>query len=217
MILAIYGSGGLGRETYELASLINEAIQRWDKIIFVDDVRNEGSFFGTTSENFSTVCRKYRSTELEFAVGLGEPIFRKELEQRITDSGYDLATLIHPKASISSTAVINKGTIIRQSIISSNANIGKNIYVQDFVYIGHDSKIGDHSMICSFVATGGFSTIEECSFIGMHVAVKEKTSIGKDCIVGAGAMVLDNLPNDVIAFGSPAKPIRKNIEHRVFR
>ena len=38
MILAIYGTGGSGREVYEIASAIDPEHERWDRIVFVDDV-----------------------------------------------------------------------------------------------------------------------------------------------------------------------------------
>ena len=37
MILGIYGAGGLGREVYELANVINSYNNRWDEIFFIDD------------------------------------------------------------------------------------------------------------------------------------------------------------------------------------
>lgn len=40
MVLGIYGSGGAGRETKEIASL--QGI--WDEIVFIDDTVSAGSF-----------------------------------------------------------------------------------------------------------------------------------------------------------------------------
>ena len=41
-ILAIFGSGGQGKEVRELADLDNKVTNKWDEIIFVDDVQPEG-------------------------------------------------------------------------------------------------------------------------------------------------------------------------------
>ena len=37
MILGIYGFGGHGLEVEELARVINEKENRWEKVIFIDD------------------------------------------------------------------------------------------------------------------------------------------------------------------------------------
>ena len=37
MVLGIYGAGGLGREVFELACVINEKNEQWSEIIFIDD------------------------------------------------------------------------------------------------------------------------------------------------------------------------------------
>ena len=37
VILGIYGAGGLGREVFELARVLNINEKRWSDIIFIDD------------------------------------------------------------------------------------------------------------------------------------------------------------------------------------
>ncbi len=47
--------------------------------------------------------------------------------------------------------------------------------------------------------------------------MRQGISIGNDTIVGMGSVVHRDIPNDVIALGNPARPMKKNEEHRVFR
>jgi acetyltransferase-like isoleucine patch superfamily enzyme len=51
----------------------------------------------------------------------------------------------------------------------------------------------------------------------MSVPIKEGSMIGKNTIVGMGSVVLRDLPDDVIALGNPARPMKKNENHRVFK
>ena len=51
----------------------------------------------------------------------------------------------------------------------------------------------------------------------MGVLIKEGTVIGKDAIVGMGSVVYNDIPDDVIAVGNPARPMRKNIDKKVFK
>ena len=55
------------------------------------------------------------------------------------------------------------------------------------------------------------------SYVGMGVSIKEGTKIGKDVIVGMGSVVYNDIPDGVIALGNPARPMRENVEKRVFK
>jgi len=49
----------------------------------------------------------------------------------------------------------------------------------------------------------------ERTAIGMGATVIQETQVGPRTIVGAGSLVLDDLPKDKVAFGSPAEPVKK--------
>ena len=42
-------------------------------------------------------------------------------------------------------------------------------------------------------------------------------SIGNDTIVGMASVVHRDIPDNVIALGNPARPMKNNDDHRVFR
>lgn len=112
---------------------------------------------------------------------------------------------------------------------------GRNIHVGDNFYANYDCvildgapvKIGDHVLFGPkvglytsnhlFDATerqrGGCVakpiTIGNRCWLGANVSVTPGTTIGNDTIVGAGSVVTHDLPDHVIAAGSPAKVIRK--------
>ena len=39
--------------------------------------------------------------------------------------------------------------------------------------------------------------------------MKDKVCIGRGSVIGAGAVVINDIPDDMIAYGVPAKPVRK--------
>lgn len=51
----------------------------------------------------------------------------------------------------------------------------------------------------------------------MNAQIKDGLLIGKDAIIGMGAVVHHNIESDVIALGNPARPMRRNTEKRVFK
>jgi acetyltransferase-like isoleucine patch superfamily enzyme len=58
--------------------------------------------------------------------------------------------------------------------------------------------------------------VGENTYVGMGVQIKDEITIGKDVIVGMGSIVYNNIPDEVIALGNPARAMRKNIDKKVF-
>lgn len=51
--------------------------------------------------------------------------------------------------------------------------------------------------------------IGELSFIGIGATIIQGIKIGKNVTIGAGSVVIDNLPDNIVAVGNPTKVIKK--------
>jgi len=58
---------------------------------------------------------------------------------------------------------------------------------------------------------GGGVVIGDCCLIGSGATILPKVHVGKNSIVGAGAVVLKDVPEHVVVAGNPAKIIRENM------
>lgn len=116
--------------------------------------------------------------------------------------------------------------------------VGKNVQLNDYCHIGVSNKItiGDGTLIASkvFITDHGHGNIKKpCTkssplippilrplenspvFIGSNVWIGEGVlilpgvTIGSGSIIGAGSVVTKSVPENVIAVGNPAKPIKK--------
>jgi maltose O-acetyltransferase len=66
------------------------------------------------------------------------------------------------------------------------------------------------SRIASFVPTAhGPITIKDDAWLGTGAIVMPNTTIGQGSVIGAAALVLEDVPPFTIVAGVPAKPIRK--------
>ena len=83
--------------------------------------------------------------------------------------------------------------------------------------IGHDVAIGENSVISSMVNMGGGCVVGHNTYIGMGALIKEGVTIGSNSIIGMGSVVYNDIPDEVIALGNPARVVRKNIEKKVFK
>ena len=83
--------------------------------------------------------------------------------------------------------------------------------------ISHDCQLGNHVIISPGAFLAGDSSIGECTYVGMCAAVREKISIGANTIIGMNSTVLKDIPDNVVALGTPAKVIKTNDNKKVFK
>lgn len=215
MILAIYGSGGLGREIFDIAMRINSATPQWKQIIFIDDFNEEESFCGTKRMHFESL--KSLKDQYECIVGVGEPSMREKLFEKLKAEGFKLAILVDPTVKISPFAKIGEGSILCEySTIHAGVILENNILVQPFCNIGHDIKVGSHSVLSSYCSPGGSIVFGKRVYVGMQATLKETIMVGDDAIVGMGAVVYQDVPAKATVIGNPARVTRGNDSHKVF-
>lgn len=71
---------------------------------------------------------------------------RKSLYERLLQIGFDVPTIIHPKAIIEASAKIGRGCqIMAGAIIGSSVTIEDNCIINSGAIIGHDSVIRSHT------------------------------------------------------------------------
>ncbi|MBF12725.1 MAG: sugar O-acyltransferase [Flavobacteriaceae bacterium] len=216
-ILGIYGAGPLGREVFELATVINKLNNFWSQIIFIDDADEIYNPRKLVVVKFSEIKSLFPKSNIEICIATGEPSLRNKLYDKIIANEYKLATLIHPDVVIPNSTKIGKGTIICKFLsITCDIIIGDNVYIHPNACIGHDAKIGAHSVISSYVDISGYCNIGISTFLGVNVCMRQKISIGNDTIIGMGSVVHRDIPDSVIALGNPARVMKNNENQTVF-
>lgn len=214
MTLAIYGCGGLGMDALEIAEQINQKNNKWDRIVFVADYKTEDKTCGVPVYLYNV----FNQEETEYVIAIGEPAARHKIWDKLEKDGKKIATLVDPDVYLPDDAQIGRGCIIEKyAFISKCVNIDCNSVVMPNSFIGHEVCIGSHCLIGVNVSLGGKCVVGDETFIGTGVPVKDRAHIGSQSIIGLGSMVLRDIPDGVIALGNPAKPVKKNEDHRVFK
>ena len=99
-------------------------------------------------------------------------------------------------------------------VLGTDTDIGSFSYINALngVVIEDNVQVGSHCSIYSVSTidnTNGKVILKNNCKIGSHSTILPGVTIGKNSIVGAHSLINKDIPDNVIAFGVPAKVIRK--------
>lgn len=66
----------------------------------------------------------------------------------------------------------------------------------------------DHPLVKVYPKKVEFVTVKQGAFIGVHATILSGITVGERAVVGAGAVVTKNVPNDTLVVGIPAKSVK---------
>ena len=123
------------------------------------------------------------------------PLHRARLYQEAVALGFQLPTIISPKAYVSRHSTIGAGTIVMHgAIVNAGASVGQNCIINTRSLLDHDTTVADHCHISTGAILNGNVAIGSGSFVGSGSIIKEGASLGRGCLVGMGLAVRHNLP-----------------------
>lgn len=104
---------------------------------------------------------------------------------RVPDAYKAFASLLelYQQAKGSKTGIENP------SFIDPTAQVGNDVYVGAFAYLGKNVRIGNHVKIYPQVYIGDNTTIADDTILFPGVKIYENTKIGQACIIHAGAVI----------------------------
>jgi sugar O-acyltransferase (sialic acid O-acetyltransferase NeuD family) len=200
--VVIIGAGRHGRNVADIFRWMHCPI-----LGFLDDTRTPGSQVVGIEVlgGFALARNGALLRRAGIHVAIGNPIIRKELADAVTAGGGALRSATHPSAVISPYAKLGDGLFIAPYVrIASQSAIGSGCILDPYSTVGGDCTLGHYSMLaahCSLIAN---SHIGAGTFLCTHAAVLG-VSIGAHSIIGAGSIVTRDLPDDIRAFGAPAR------------
>ena len=141
-------------------------------------------------------------------VAIGHSATRLHWIHQLQDAGFDLPVLIHPTAWVSPSAQIGPASVaFAQVAVQAHSSIGIGAILNTGCSVDHDTQLADGVHICPGARLAGDVDVGPRSWIGIGSSVNQKVSIGSDVTVGAGSVVVCDLPSSVTAVGVPARVV----------
>lgn len=207
----IIGASGHG-------SVILDSIERsgeYQVIGFIDSFKPKGNkingyeILGNESD-FPYLIEKFNI--YGGIVAIGDNWTRSRVVNRITHifPDFKFITVIHPLAIVGKDVSIGPGSVFMPgAVVNTSSVVGNHCIINTNSSLGHDGKMENFSSLASGVTLGGNCYIGRYSAISLGAKVIENVTILDHTVIGAGSLVLDDMPGYSVAYGSPAKVIRK--------
>ena len=146
-----------------------------------------------------------------YVLGIYQPKNKIKIVDTLCPNMDRFVNVIHDGLDISKMSTLGRGLIINSKVsIAAHTTIGDFVTINRHVSIGHHTVIGDYCSINPGTNIAGNVTIGDGTTIGIGVNIIDGVKIGKNTIIGAGSVVTKDIPDNVVAYGSPCKIIRFN-------
>jgi sugar O-acyltransferase (sialic acid O-acetyltransferase NeuD family) len=210
--IVILGAGGFGREVLDVLIAQNRILKKWEVLGFIDEnpakwgqVLNGYPVLGSF-DWFSTVD----SNKIKVICAVGDNRTRAKMVEKAKEMNLKFANVIHPTVVSTDFVKLGEGVIICAGCILTNQiTIGNHVIINLDVTIGHDTVIEDYCNLNPGVHVNGGNKVCTGAYVGTGAVTIQDVTIGRWSVIGAGAVVIENIPDEVVAVGVPAKPVKK--------
>ena len=148
---------------------------------------------------------------LGVGMGSGNMKRREEIYVRL-DRMLPVVSVISPESVVSRYARLGRGVFLEAyTRIANGVTIGNHSIIQSFTSINHDQTIGENVLVGCNVSMAGVSVGDD-TIIADGSSIGFKKRVGRNCLITDGTVVTKDIPDDVIAYGNPAKTMpRQNV------
>ncbi len=198
-----YGASGHGKVVSNIL-----ALSGMELLGFVDDdaAKAGAQLAGVPVIGTATALPALLAAGAAAIVTIGSNQVRTAKARDLEQLGFKLATAIHPAAVVAGDVMVGRGTaIMAGAIVNSGSRIGANAIVNTGATVDHDCVLADGAHISPGANLAGGVVGGGNTHVGIRSSVIQGIRIGADSIVGAGAVVIRDVPPGVTVVGNPAR------------
>lgn len=202
-IYGLFGTGGCARGILPLArSQFHGA-----RLVLVEDQPKTAVCNGHEVLRFDEFARLPGAA---IAVTIADPAVRRALAGRCNEANLPFVTIRGEPHVVMDDVQVGEGCVFSPfTTLTSNIRIGDHFHCNLHSYVEHDCRIGDFVTFAPAVCCNGNVTIGDGAYIGSNVVIRQGIRIGEGAVVGAGAVVVRDVPPHTVVAGNPAVPLKR--------
>lgn len=144
------------------------------------------------------------------AIGSDKGKDRVRIHQQLESHGLKALTAVHPTAYVADSVQLGEGTqVLPRAIICVDAQIGEQCIINTGASIDHECRLGQGVHLCPGVRLAGCVEIESFATLYTGAIVIPRIRIGEGAVVGAGAVVIRDVPPYTVVVGNPARELKR--------
>jgi sugar O-acyltransferase (sialic acid O-acetyltransferase NeuD family) len=181
--LIVIGAGGYGRAVAEAAvasgayALVGFADDRWPDLDPIGSVPILGRIGDLPA---------LREQAPAAVVAIGNNAKRRELSGLALAVGFELASILHPRAIVSPSAEVGRGvTVMAGAVVGCEARLGDGVVVSTGAVIDHHCHLADFAQVSAGACMGGGSSLGAEAWIQEGCALRPGEKVGDKVIVHA--------------------------------
>lgn len=210
MRIVIIGAGGHGRIVAD--ALVQS--QRHDRFVrpvgFLDDDPSQHGRNHLELPVIGGLDKLARVPHDAVVVAIGDNETRRRVALALEAKGETLASVRHPTSVIAPDAVIGAGSMISAGVVvTTGVRVGRGCILNTRCVVDHDCSIGDWAHLGPGSVLGGDVVVGALALVGLGACVIPGRRVGDEALVGAGAVVTDDVPAAVTSVGVPARVTRR--------
>lgn len=213
--LVILGGSGIGM----IAASIAHDLGYYEVIGFLNDFIDKGQSIGKykkipvigNTQDLDSILKASNADIFIAYVGLKNEKTTFDNIQSLNIPEDRFATLIHPTAIIpKDLCSIGAGVLMAPlSQLSPDTTINNNCILLPNSFVGHDSTLDRFAHIATNSVIGANVHVGRAVHVGSNATIREKVRIGDFSLIGIGAVVLNDVPENSIVIGNPAKVLKR--------
>lgn len=142
-------------------------------------------------------------------VAIGDNSTRKFYASVVANHGLELVNAIHPTASLAHTVTIGSNVVIAAgAMVCAHASVSDSAILNTGCIVEHECSIGQAAHICPGVRLAGHVSVGPVAFVGIGAVVIQGLTVGQAAVVGAGSVVLRDVPPYTTCVGQPARVVK---------
>jgi UDP-3-O-[3-hydroxymyristoyl] glucosamine N-acyltransferase len=128
-------------------------------------------------------------------------VFVDGLHRKVPQVG---GCVIGADVEIGANTTIDRGSI-------GSTEVGDDVKIDNLVHLGHNVRVGAHSVIVAQVGVSGSTTIGVGVTLAGQAGIQGHIEIGDGATIGGQAGVLGDVPAGAVYSGYPARPHRESL------